>query len=177
MSDTIINPLMSSGKQEQRWQAIVARDASRDGAFVFAVTSTGVYCRPSCPSRRPRRERVRFFSRPDEAERAGFRACQRCHPRDGDSRARTVERICQFLCEHADEPVTLAALGERFGINPFHLQRVFKAALVEQLGVKADRIAIELNKIIVRRDAWAGTKLRDGDRLEVVHFVGGGLSR
>ena len=51
------------------------------------------------------------------------------------------------------------------------------AALVEQLGVKADRIAIELNKIIVRRDAWAGTKLRDGDRLEVVHFVGGGLRR
>jgi len=129
MSDTIINPLMSSGKQEQRWQAIVARDASRDGAFVFAVTSTGVYCRPSCPSRRPRRERVRFFSRPDEAERAGFRACLRCNPRDGDSRARTVERICQFLREHADEPVTLAALGERFRMNPFHLQRVFKSVV------------------------------------------------
>ncbi len=129
MSDTIINPLMSSGNQEQRWQAVIARDASRDGVFVFAVTSTGVYCRPSCPSRRPRRERVRFFSRPDEAERAGFRACLRCRPRDPDSRIKTVESICHFLREHTDEPVTLAALGERFGMNPFHLQRVFKSVL------------------------------------------------
>ncbi len=129
MSDTIINPLMSSSNQEQRWQAVIARDASRDGVFVFAVTSTGVYCRPSCPSRRPRRERVRFFSRPAEAERAGFRACLRCRPRDADSRIKTVESICQFLREHADEPVTLAALGERFGMNPFHLQRVFKSVL------------------------------------------------
>ncbi len=129
MSDTIINPLMSSSNQEQRWQAVIARDASRDGVFVFAVTSTGVYCRPSCPSRRPRRERVRFFSRPDEAERAGFRACLRCRPRDADSRIKTVESICQFLREHTDEPVTLAALGERFGMNPFHLQRVFKSVL------------------------------------------------
>ena len=129
MSDTIISPQMSSGNQEQRWQAVIARDASRDGVFVFAVTSTGVYCRPSCPSRRPRRERVRFFSRPDEAERAGFRACLRCRPRDPDSRIKTVESICQFLREHTDEPVTLAALGERFGMNPFHLQRVFKAVL------------------------------------------------
>jgi len=129
MSDSIINPLMSSGNQKKRWQAVVARDASRDGAFVFAVNSTGVYCRPSCPSRRPRRERVRFFSRPDEAERAGFRACLRCRPREGDARVKTVERICQFLREHADEPVTLAALGKRFGMNPFHLQRVFKSVL------------------------------------------------
>jgi len=129
MSDTIINPLMSSGNQEQRWQAVIARDASRDGVFVFAVTSTGVYCRPSCPSRRPRRERVKFFSRPDEAERAGFRACLRCRPRDPDSRIKTVESICQFLRQHTDEPVTLAALGERFGMNPFHLQRVFKSVL------------------------------------------------
>ncbi|HVP52363.1 MAG TPA: bifunctional DNA-binding transcriptional regulator/O6-methylguanine-DNA methyltransferase Ada [Terriglobales bacterium] len=118
---------MSSDNQDRRWQAVTARDASRDGVFVFAVTSTGVYCRPSCPSRRPRRDRVRFFSRPDEAERAGFRACLRCRPRDPDPRTRTVESICQFLREHADEPVTLATLGERFRMNPFHLQRVFKS--------------------------------------------------
>ncbi len=72
---------------------------------------------------------MRFFSRPDEAERAGFRACLRCRPRDADSRIKTVESICQFLREHTDEPVTLAALGERFGMNPFHLQRVFKSVL------------------------------------------------
>ena len=129
MSDTIINPLMSSSNQEQRWQAVIARDASRDGVFVFAVTSTGVYCRPSCPSRRPRRDRVRFFSQPEEAERAGFRACLRCRPRDANSRTKIVESICQFLREPTDEPVTLAALGERFGMNPFHLQRVFKSVV------------------------------------------------
>lgn len=123
----MISPVMNSANQDRRWQAVLARDASRDGVFVFAVTSTGVYCRPSCPSRRPRRARVRFFSQPDEAERAGFRACLRCRPRDGDSRIRTMERICQFLRDHAYEPVTLAALGERFDMNPFHLQRVFKS--------------------------------------------------
>jgi AraC family transcriptional regulator of adaptative response/methylated-DNA-[protein]-cysteine methyltransferase len=127
MSETIISPLLNSENQDRRWQAVLARDASRDGVFVFGVTSTGVYCRPSCPSRRPRRERVRFFSPPDEAERAGFRACLRCRPRSTDSRVKTVENICQFLREHTDEPVTLAALGERFGMNPFHLQRVFKS--------------------------------------------------
>jgi len=129
MSDTILSPLMNSENQDRRWQAVLARDASRDGGFVFAVTSTGVYCRPSCPSRRPRRDRVRFFSRPDEAERAGFRACLRCRPRDANSKMKTVENICQFLHEHADEPVTLVALGKRFGMNPFHLQRVFKSVL------------------------------------------------
>ena len=101
--------------------------SSRDGAFVFGVTSTGVYCRPSCPSRRPRPDRVRFFSQPDEAERAGFRACLRCRPRDANSRMKIVESICQFLQQSTEEPVTLAALGERFGMNPFHLQRVFKS--------------------------------------------------
>lgn len=127
MSDTILTPLMNVHNHDSRWQAVLARDASRDGVFVFGVTSTGVYCRPSCPSRRPRRDRVQFFSQPDEAERAGFRACLRCRPRDGDSRMKTVESICQFLREHTDEAVTLAALGERFGMNPFHLQRVFKS--------------------------------------------------
>src|SRR6266567_4259768 len=63
------------------WNAVVSRDASRDGSFVFAVRSTGIYCRPSCPARRPKREQVSFFQIPEAAEQAGFRACRRCHPR------------------------------------------------------------------------------------------------
>jgi AraC family transcriptional regulator of adaptative response/methylated-DNA-[protein]-cysteine methyltransferase len=129
MSDTILSPLMNTRDQDPRWQAVLARDPSRDGAFVFAVTSTGIYCRPSCPSRRPRRDRVQFFSQPDEAERAGFRACLRCRPRDADARMKTVESICQFLQQHAEGPVTLVALSKRFDMNPFHLQRVFKSAV------------------------------------------------
>src|SRR5271167_4103857 len=66
---------------DPRWNAVVARDSGRDGEFVFAVASTGVYCRPSCPARRPRRENVKFFPRPEQAEKAGFRACLRCRPR------------------------------------------------------------------------------------------------
>ncbi len=125
----MMSPLMNTRDQDPRWQAVLARDPSRDGAFVFAVTSTGIYCRPSCPSRRPRRDRVQFFLRPNEAERAGFRACLRCRPREVDARMKTVESICQFLQQHTDGPVTLAALSKRFDMNPFHLQRVFKSAV------------------------------------------------
>src|SRR5689334_7411549 len=68
--------------EEGCWRAVLARDAARDGSFVYAVRSTGVYCRPSCPSTRPRREQVVFYALPELAERAGFRACRRCHPGD-----------------------------------------------------------------------------------------------
>src|SRR5437588_2617142 len=113
------------------WEAVVARDTSQDGKFVFAVSSTGVFCRPSCAARRPRRENVTFYRRPEEAERAGFRACLRCRPNAaaGNTQAQMVKRICRYLEEHLDEPVTLAQLGEVFGQSPFHLQRTFKAVL------------------------------------------------
>src|SRR5579864_7152146 len=67
--------------QSRYWQAVLDRDSSQDGNFVFAVSSTGVYCRPSCPARRPRRQNVSFFRKPDEAEKAGYRACLRCRPK------------------------------------------------------------------------------------------------
>jgi AraC family transcriptional regulator of adaptative response/methylated-DNA-[protein]-cysteine methyltransferase len=63
-----------------QWNAVLARDRGADGLFVYAVSSTGIYCRPSCPSRKPRRDRVAFFDTTDAARRAGFRACRRCHP-------------------------------------------------------------------------------------------------
>ena len=65
---------------ERRWQAVEEQDAAFDGAFVLAVRTTGIYCRPTCPARTPKRENVRFLASPDEAERAGFRACRRCRP-------------------------------------------------------------------------------------------------
>jgi len=109
------------------WQAVIERDASKDGRFVFAVSSTGIYCRPSCPSRRPRRERVRFFDTADAAEAAGYRACRRCEPRSSDVAAtRQVQLARRFLDEHPDEAVTLKRLGEIAGMSPYHLQRTFK---------------------------------------------------
>src|SRR5271170_2615146 len=73
--------------EEVRWNALSARDSNYDGRFVFAVSSTGVYCRPSCPARRPRRENVRFFLRPEQAEHAGYRACLRCRPKSAGDHA------------------------------------------------------------------------------------------
>ena len=113
------------------WEAMETRDTHMDGVFLYAVTSTGVYCRPSCPSRRPRRENVIFFQRPDAAERAGFRACLRCKPereRTRDAQAELVEKICRYLEAHLDEAVTLDGLSRQLHLSPFHLQRTFKAA-------------------------------------------------
>jgi AraC family transcriptional regulator of adaptative response/methylated-DNA-[protein]-cysteine methyltransferase len=117
--------------QANFWEALETRDAHMDGVFYYAVISTGVYCRPSCASRRPLRENVIFFQRRDAAERAGFRACLRCKPereRMRDAQAALVEKICRYLESHLEEAVTLDGLGRELGLSPFHLQRTFKAA-------------------------------------------------
>jgi AraC family transcriptional regulator of adaptative response/methylated-DNA-[protein]-cysteine methyltransferase len=109
------------------WQAVMERNRGADGSFVYAVRSTGIYCRPSCPSRRPRREQVVFFEEPGAAERAGFRPCRRCRPlekRDG-----LVERVCRYIETHLEEDVKLGALAGREGISAHHLLRTFKRAL------------------------------------------------
>jgi len=123
--------MAAAHNSEQRWQAVVARDATLDDKFVFAVSSTGVYCRPSCPAKRPRRQNVEFFLTPEAAEKAGYRACLRCRPRagGGNAQARMVKAICRYIEQHLDEPVTLARLGAEFRQSPFHLQRTFKAVL------------------------------------------------
>jgi AraC family transcriptional regulator, regulatory protein of adaptative response / methylated-DNA-[protein]-cysteine methyltransferase len=116
---------------DARWQAVLARDTASDGKFVFAVSSTGVYCRPSCPSKRPRRENVSFYRQAKEAESAGFRACLRCRPKavTGNPQQEMVKGVCRYIEQHLDEPITLAQLGKEFRQSPFHLQRTFKGVL------------------------------------------------
>src|SRR6266566_1514490 len=114
------------------WNAVLARDASQDGSFVFAVRSTGIYCRPSCPARRPRREQVSFFQVPEAAEQAGFRACRRCHPRrarNEDPQIELVRQICHAIDEHDEEPTTLKTLSAETGVSAQHLQRTFKGVM------------------------------------------------
>ncbi len=110
------------------WRAVVKRDARFDGRFVYAVSTTGVFCRPSCPSRRPRRDRVRFFPDASAAAAAGYRACKRCRP--GAKTPAGIEaaivRCTNYLQTHAAEPVTLAALAREVGLSRSHLQRAFK---------------------------------------------------
>jgi AraC family transcriptional regulator, regulatory protein of adaptative response / methylated-DNA-[protein]-cysteine methyltransferase len=138
----------------QCWAAVMARDSRRDGEFVFAVATTGVYCRPSCPARRPRRENVSFFSRPEQAEKAGFRACLRCRPRSANSNPQSdaVKAICRYIEQHLDEPVTLERLGKAFRQSPFHLQRRFKAAL----GITPREYADSCRMRLLKRNLQAG---------------------
>lgn len=117
---------------DPRWEAVLRRDQTFDGKFVYAVTSTGVFCRPTCPSRRPRPDRVRFFDTTTAAEHAGFRACKRCRPtsaRPTSSVAQAIQRASRYLKEHADESVPLGELARIVRSSPSHLQREFKRAL------------------------------------------------
>jgi len=141
-------------KDDERWSAVLARDRAHDGEFVFAVSSTGVYCRPSCAARRPRRENVQFFLAPEQAEQAGYRACLRCRPKSlsGDKQADGVKAICRFIEQHIDEPLTLERLGKEFRQSPFHLQRRFKAAL----GITPRAYADSCRLRLLKRNLQAG---------------------
>src|SRR5215207_5560142 len=112
---------------EKRWEAVLERDSAQDETFVYAVSSTGVYCRPSCPSRRPLRERVSFFETAEAAEAAGYRACRRCEPENSVPAAvRQVQCAREYIDQHPGETVTLRRLGRVANMSPYHLQRTFK---------------------------------------------------
>ena len=117
--------------EDRRWQAVLARDGSLDGTFVFAVSSTGVFCRPSCPAKRPRRENVSFFDHALQAEQAGYRACLRCRPKavDGNPQSALVRSMCRYIEQHIEGQLTLSLLAREFRRSPFHLQRTFKSVL------------------------------------------------
>lgn len=107
------------------WRAVQQRDRSYDGRFVYAVSSTRIFCRPSCPSRRPTAAKVEFFTLAADAERAGYRPCKRCQPTGTDD-VNPVAKICQYISEHSDDRLTLSTLASVVGMSPFHLQRRFK---------------------------------------------------
>jgi AraC family transcriptional regulator of adaptative response/methylated-DNA-[protein]-cysteine methyltransferase len=127
MMNTAVAHMIDLETEDDRWRAVLDRDRTADGRFVYAVASTGVFCRPSCPSRRPRRERVAFFASPDAAAAAGYRPCRRCRPLEGgaDPWPARISLACRYL-SRAEAPLTLAALARRVGGSPFHLQRNFK---------------------------------------------------
>jgi AraC family transcriptional regulator, regulatory protein of adaptative response / methylated-DNA-[protein]-cysteine methyltransferase len=125
-----------------RWQAVQSRDLRADGAFVYGVRSTGIYCRPSCPSRKPHRKQVVFFLLAEAAEQHGFRACRRCRPRSievSDPRIRTVARICREIEARlladpgadagSEARLTLATLSASAGMSPHQLERAFRSAI------------------------------------------------
>ena len=115
----------------RRWQAVVGRDGSLDGTFVFGVSSTGIFCRPSCPAKRPRRENVSFFDHALQAEQAGYRACLRCRPKAADANPQSalVRAMCRYIEQHIEDRLSLSLLAGEFRRSPFHLQRTFKSVL------------------------------------------------
>lgn len=115
--------------EETRWEAVAGRDRNADGAFYYSVETTGVYCRPSCAARLPRRENVRFHLTCEAAEKAGFRPCKRCRPNEpalAAKRASAIEKACRVI-EDADELPDLDGLAAAAGMSRFHFQRVFKS--------------------------------------------------
>ncbi len=149
---------------EARWQIVLAREVCRNERFVYAVRSTGVYCRPGCPSRKPRRENVVFFPISDEAERAGFRPCRRCRPqapRAASPQVEMIGRACRAIERHPDAPPTLNALGEELQTSPFHLERTFKRFLGITPRQYADALRLERLKSSLRGDRDVTTALYD----------------
>ncbi|MGA9771339.1 MAG: bifunctional DNA-binding transcriptional regulator/O6-methylguanine-DNA methyltransferase Ada [Blastocatellia bacterium] len=114
---------------EACWNAVQTRDARFNPIFVYSVRSTGIYCKPSCPSRRPRREQVEFFASSKDAESGGFRACLRCNPQradEHDPQLEMVKRACRLIEDQTEGVLSLADLGAQLKISPYHLQRTFK---------------------------------------------------
>src|SRR5262249_5349977 len=111
------------------WQALRERDQRFDGLFYYGVRTTGVYCRPSCPSRQPKRENVSFFPLPEAARQAGFRACRRCQPdrtQPRDPQAELIQSVCRLIDAANKELPDLATLSAEVQLSQFHLQRLFK---------------------------------------------------
>ena len=155
--------------EDEKWRAVLARNGNFDGTFVFAVRSTGIYCKPSCAARRPNRAQVVFFSGPDVAELSGFRPCRRCRPRDlGPSpRAVLIARVCKHIEANLDTKLSLSILSAQAGISPYHFQRIFK----QVVGI-SPRQYVE-----ARRLSKMKRSLRNGQTVEKALYGAGFSSR
>ena len=109
--------MQTISNSDQQWTLVLARDFSADGQFVYAVKSTGIFCRPSCPSRRPRRELVEFFRSPAQAQDAGYRPCRRCTPTERNPQLQRVEAACRYIDENLDTAISLTAVARRAGAS------------------------------------------------------------
>ncbi|PTA68957.1 bifunctional DNA-binding transcriptional regulator/O6-methylguanine-DNA methyltransferase Ada [Deinococcus arcticus] len=148
-----------------QWQAVQSRSAAHDGQFYYGVRSTGIFCRPSCPSRRPKRENVAIFPSLEDAAAAGFRACRRCTPAHISAAQQAVAHA-QHLLDTAEPTPSLVGLAAAVGLSPFHLQRVFKAAT----GVSLKQYAI------AQRAARTKAHLQAGASVTAALYDGGHAS-
>lgn len=120
---------LMAGIWSRAWEMVERRDVGADSLFVYAVKTTGVFCRPSCPSRRPLRESVEFFATSELARAAGYRACKRCQPGEEHPQQKLVGLACEYIERNLETTITLEALGKVMELSPFHAQRLFRRTL------------------------------------------------
>jgi AraC family transcriptional regulator of adaptative response/methylated-DNA-[protein]-cysteine methyltransferase len=147
-------PLVQRASLRRFFRAVASRDARQDGVFVYAVRSTGIYCRPSCPSRRPNPKHLLFFVAPEDAERAGYRPCRRCHPKQAavNPQMETIRRVCRAIQAEPEAPATLRRLAQAAGLSPQHLQRTFRRAMGITPRQYADHLRIGRLKSQLRKE-------------------------
>jgi len=145
------------------WRAVLHRDPAYDESFVFGVTTTAIYCRPSCPSRHPRADHVVYFESPREARREGFRACLRCRPDRPGGHPGGILAACEFIARHAEESLSLQRIARAVNWSPSHLQRVFRRSL----GVSPKEYVRRL------RFESLGRELRSGRRIAPALYAAG----
>jgi AraC family transcriptional regulator of adaptative response/methylated-DNA-[protein]-cysteine methyltransferase len=152
-----------------RWlEAVKSRDASYDERFVYGVKTTRIYCRPSCPSKKPVQENIVLFSSPAEAEAAGYRACKRCTPaRDITPKEALAEEIVNYIARNLERAITLESLSDEFKVSKYHLQRTFKAVI----GV-TPRQYIEAKRLEVFK-----ARVGEGERVDSAMYGSGFKSR
>ncbi|MCP4320006.1 MAG: bifunctional DNA-binding transcriptional regulator/O6-methylguanine-DNA methyltransferase Ada [Hyphomicrobiales bacterium] len=157
MSIGIVEMSRHYKSDDERWQAVTERDGRADGQFVFAVGTTGIYCRPSCSSRAALRKNVTFYDHAQQAEEAGYRACKRCKPHDqgpARERAEMVAAACRMI-EESEEPPSLDELAQKAGISRFYFHRVFK----EITGITPKAYAAECRAARVRGELEKGASV------------------
>src|SRR5258705_212264 len=154
-------PVLPNLSRRRCLTAVASRDARLDSAFVYAVRSTGIYCRPSCPSRRPRPKQMQFFAMPEAAERAGFRPCLRCRPQlaPRNTQAELVRRVCSAIEADVERPADLRRLAEGSGMSAQHLQRTFRKAMGITPRQYADAIRVARLKSHLRKGTDVTTAL------------------
>ena len=154
--------------REDKIRAVLDRDTALDGEFVYGVKSTRIYCRPACPSRRPKPENIMLFDSPKEAEEAGYRACLRCDPSEyHPPNEAFVERITNYIARNIDEKLTLGRLAEEFNVSKYHLQRTFKSILGMSPRQYVEARRLELFK----------AHIRNGENVDSAMFGSGFKSR
>ncbi len=166
MGTQITQPTIPALDETHCWQAVQTRAAQCDGLFYYGVHTTGVYCRPSCASRQPKRENVSFYALPEAARAAGLRACKRCKPDTvelRDPQAELVRSVCHLLEAAAADTPDLAELGEELAVSRFHLQRLFK----KLMGITPHQYAE------ARRTARFKERLKAGESVSAATYEAG----